>query len=103
MLADIVYCKEYGQSYRGQVWVNGGTRKLAWCCCSRLKSGTKKYKHSLSLEEKALHEAIMKTINPVIKDEGELIDILRDNAIRILSSRPDSVEPTEYDERIDAL
>ena len=103
VLADIMYCKECGQPYRRQVWVNGGTKKPVWRCYSRLKSGTKKCKHSPSLEEKALHEAIMEAVNSVVKDEGEFIDAFRDNVIRILGSYSDNVEPTEYDEKIDAL
>ena len=90
-------------AYRRQVWVNGGTKKPVWRCYSRLKSGTKKCKHSPSLEEKALHEAIMEAVNSVVKDEGEFIDAFRDNVIRILGSYSDNVEPTEYDEKIDAL
>lgn len=103
VLADIMYCKECGQPYRRQVWVNGGTKKPVWRCYSRLKSGTKKCKHSPSLEEKALHEAIMEAVNSVVKDEGEFIDAFRDNVIRILGSYSDNVEPTEYDEKIDSL
>ena len=103
VLADIMYCQECGQPYRRQVWVNGGTKKPVWRCYSRLKSGTKKCKHSPSLEEKALHEAIMEAVNSVVKDEGEFIDAFRDNVIRILGSYSDNVEPTEYDEKIDAL
>ena len=103
VLADIMYCKECGQPYRRQVWVNGGTKKPVWRCYSRLKNGTKKCKHSPSLEEKALHEAIMEAVNSVVKDEGEFIDAFRDNVIRILGSYSDNVEPTEYDEKIDSL
>lgn len=103
VLADIMYCKECGQPYRRQVWVNGGTKKPVWRCYSRLKSGTKKCKHSPSLEEKALHEAIMEAVNSVVKEEGEFIDAFRDNVIRILGSYSDNVEPTEYDEKIDSL
>ena len=83
--------------------MNGGTKKPVWRCYSRLKSGTKKCKHSPSLEEKTLHEAIMEAVNSVVKDEGEFIDAFRDNVIRILGSYSDNVEPTEYDEKIDAL
>jgi len=39
----------------------------------------------------------------VVKDEGEFINAFRDNVIRILGSYSDNVEPTEYDEKIDAL
>ena len=46
VLADIMYCKECGQPYRRQVWVNGETKKPVWRRYSRLKSGTKKCKHS---------------------------------------------------------
>ena len=45
----------------------------------------------------------MEAVNSVVKDEGEFIDAFRDNVIRILGSYSDNVEPTEYDEKIDAL
>lgn len=52
---------------------------------------------------KALHEAIMVAVNSVVKDEAEFIDAFRDNVIRILGSYSDNVEPTDYNEKIDAL
>lgn len=103
VLADIMYCKECGQPFRRQVWVNSDKKKPVWRCYSRLKSGTKRCKHSPSLVEKELHEAIMEAVNSVVKDEGEFIDAFRDNVIRILGSYSDNVEPTEYDEELDRL
>ena len=46
---------------------------------------------------------IMVTANSLVKDEEEFFDAFRDNVIRILGSYSDNVEPTEYDEKIDAL
>ncbi|WP_156834409.1 Site-specific recombinase [Hungatella hathewayi] len=74
-----------------------------WRCNSRLKSGTKRCKHSPTLEEKVLHGAIMEAINSVVEDDGEFVDAFRENVIRILGSYAVHVEPTEYDEQIDGL
>lgn len=54
------------------------------------------------LEERN-QEVIMVTANSLVKDEEEFFDAFRDNVIRILGSYSDNVEPTEYDEKIDAL
>lgn len=101
VLSDIMICRECGQPYRRQVWVNNGIKKPVWRCYSRLNSGTKKCKHSPSLEEKTLHRAIMEAINSVVEDKGEFVDAFRENVIRILGSYSENVEPTEYDEEID--
>lgn len=101
VLSDIMICRECGQPYRRQVWVNNGIKKPVWRCYSRLNSGTKKCKNSPSLEEKTLHRAIMEAVNSVVEDKGEFVDAFRENVIRILGSYSENVEPTEYDEEID--
>ena len=103
VLSDIMICKECGQLYRRQVWVNQGIKKPVWRCNSRLKSGTKRCKHSPTLEEKTLHAAIMEAVNSVVEGDGEFVDAFRENVIRILGSYSNHVETTEYDVQIDGL
>lgn len=103
VLSDIMICKECGQLYRRQVWVNQGIKKPVWRCNSRLKSGTKRCKHSPTLEEKTLHEAIMEAVNSVVEGDGEFVDAFRENVIRILGSYSNHGETTEYDVQIDGL
>lgn len=103
VLSDIMICKECGQLYRRQVWVNNGVKKPVWRCNNRLKSGTKRCKHSPTLEEKTLHGAIMEAVNSVVEDDGTFVDAFRENVIRILGSYSRNAEPTEYDEQIEEL
>ena len=103
VLSDIMYCKECGQLYHRQTWVNQGVKKPVWRCSSRLKHGTKYCRNSPSLEEKTLHGAIMEAVNAVVEDEGEFVDAFRENVIRILGSYSEHAETTEYDEQIETL
>lgn len=103
VLSDIMICAECGQPYRRQVWSKYGVKKPVWRCDSRLKYGTKKCRHSPTLMERTLHEAIMEAINSVVEDQGEFVEAFRENVIRIIGSYSADREPTEYDGQIDSL
>ena len=103
VLSDIMICAECGQPYRRQVWSKYGVKKPVWRCDSRLKHGTKKCRHSPTLMERTLHEAIMEAINSVVEDQGEFVQAFRENVIRIIGSYSADKEPTEYDGQIDSL
>lgn len=49
--------------YRRVTWARNGTKRIVWRCINRLDHGTKYCKHSPTLEEGALHEAIVNAIN----------------------------------------
>lgn len=100
-LSDIMVCAECGQPYRRQVWSKYGQKWAVWRCDSRLKHGSKRCKHSPTLNEKSLHEAIMAAINSVVEDQGEFVQAFRENVIRIIGSYSPKSEPTEYDEQIE--
>ena len=102
-LSDIMVCAECGQPYRRQVWSKYGQKKAVWRCDNRLKHGSRRCKHSPTLKEEILHEAIMEAINSVVEDEGEFVQAFRENVIRIIGSYSANAEPTEYDERIAEL
>ncbi len=102
-LSDIMVCAECGQPYRRQVWSKYGQKRAVWRCDNRLKYGSKRCKHSPTLKEETLHEAIMAAINSVVEDQGEFVQAFRENVIRIIGSYSKDAEPTEYDGQIEEL
>ncbi len=74
-----------------------------WHCDNRLRHGSKRCRHSPTLREETLHEAIMVAIDSVVEDQGEFVQAFRENVIRIIGSYSKEAEPTEYDEQIEEL
>lgn len=102
-LSDIMICKECGQPYRRQVWSKNGQKSAVWRCENRLKNGTKHCKHSPTLKEDVLNEAIMTAINSVVENRGEFVGAFRENVIQVIGSYSTKNVPTEYDEQITKL
>lgn len=103
VLSDIMVCGECGQPYRRQVWSKYGQKQAVWRCDNRLKYGSKRCRHSPTLKEKILHEAIMSAIGSVVEDQGEFVQAFRENVIRVIGSYSGAAEPTEHDEQIEVL
>ena len=103
-LTEILICEECGHPYRRQVWSKYGQKSAVWRCENRLKNGSKSScKHSPTLKEEQVHDAIMKAINSVVEDTGDFIGAFRENVIRIIGSYSTKEIPSEYDDKIDLL
>ncbi len=102
-LTDITVCKECGQPYRRQIWSKYGQKSAVWRCENRLKNGTKHCKHSPTLKEEALQEAVMTAINSVVENRGEFVGAFRENIIQVIGSYSTKNIPTEYDGQIEKL
>lgn len=102
-LSDIIICRECGKPYRRQVWSKDGLKSAVWRCENRLKNGTKYCKHSPTLKEEVLNEAVMTAINSVVENEGDFVGAFRENVIRVIGNYSTKSVPTEYDEKIDKL
>lgn len=102
-LSDIMVCGECGQPYRRQTWTKYGQKSAVWRCDNRLKNGTKNCKHSPTLKEQPLYEAIMTAINSVVENQGEFVGAFRENVIRVIGSYSTRHIPSEYDEQIEKL
>ncbi|OLS01938.1 recombinase family protein [Tissierella creatinophila] len=103
-LTEILICEECGHPYRRQVWSKYGQKYAVWRCENRLKNGTKSNcKHSPTLKEELLHDAIMKAINSVVEDTGDFIGAFRENVIRVIGGYSIKEIPTEYDKDIELL
>ena len=103
VLSDICVCEECGQPYRRQVWSKYGQKRAVWRCDNRLKHGSKRCRHSPTLKEETLQEAIMTAIDSVVEDQGEFVQAFRENVIRIIGSYSQTAGPTEYDGQIEEL
>ena len=87
-------------TYRRQTWSRNGTLTPVWRCESRLLNGTKTCKHSATLKEKPLHEAIMTAVDSVVENQGEVVGAFRENVIRVIGSYTTKNIKTAFDEEI---
>lgn len=76
-LTELLICGECGTPYRRCTWTAKGEKKIVWRCINRLDYGKKYCHHSPSIEEKTLHEAIMKTIMKTAKQNAEVLKTLK--------------------------
>ena len=68
-LTELLYCGECGTPYRRCTWSRNGKKKIVWRCVSRLDYGKKYCKHSPSVEESRLHNAIAAAITKKANSE----------------------------------
>lgn len=104
-LTGIVLCGDCGWEYRRVTWSKKGKKKVVWRCTNRLENGTKHCKNSPSIEETALHNAVMAAINQIMGTTGEreFVDTFRQNVIHVMGSYAKNKEPDSYDEKINQL
>lgn len=76
-LTELLICGECGTPYRRCTWTARGRRKIVWRCISRLDYGKKYCKHSPSIEESVLQNAIMDAILKMAKENADVLKILK--------------------------
>lgn len=63
-------------------WARNGKKKIVWRCVSRLDYGTKYCTGSPTIEETVLQNAIVCSINSLLSDKRECLEILKMNIRR---------------------
>lgn len=77
-LTELLVCGECGTPYRRCTWTTREkTKKVVWRCISRLDYGKKYCKHSPSIEESVLQNAIMDAIMKMAKENAEVLKTLK--------------------------
>lgn len=103
-LTELLVCGNCGSAYRRVTWAKRGKKKVVWRCISRLDYGTKYCKHSPTIEEEALHTAVLAALNAAMSDKEQLIDILKSNLEIILSEKSgNDINPILLESRIREL
>lgn len=77
-LTDLLICGECGTPYRRCTWTIKGRKKVVWRCINRLDNGKKYCRHSPSVEESILQEAIMSAIAEVAMQNTDLFQTMKD-------------------------
>ena len=102
-LSEKLICGECGTPYRRVTWtMRNGEKKIVWRCISRLKDGKKYCKHSPTIEESVLHDALIKAINQYINNKDELRWLLKESINEAAKSMPVENEH-EIEKRIETL
>lgn len=102
-LTEKLVCGECGTPYRRVTWtMRNGEKKIVWRCISRLKDGKKYCKHSPTIEENALHEALTRVMNQYIDDKDELRWLLKESINEATKNMPVDDE-NEIEKRIETL
>ena len=84
-LTSLLVCGECGTPYRRVVWTQNGNKRPVWRCVNRLDYGRRICKHSPTLDEKPLQQAILAAINSLMRRKAELLDEVSDELAQELT------------------
>lgn len=87
VLSEILLCGECGEHYRRCTWTRNGKTRIVWRCINRLENGKRNCRESPTLDEGALHEAILGFLRNLQSPRDELVQNLREYAEEALEHR----------------
>jgi|GEM_PF-2473953 len=76
-LTELLVCGDCGCPYRRCTWSKNGQKKIVWRCTTRLEYGKSKCSDSPTMEEEALHRAILKALSSLVENKDEVKDELK--------------------------
>ena len=103
-LTEVLQCGECGTRYKRVTWNIRGKKRIVWRCVSRLDYGTKYCKESITVDEQALHKAIVKALNKFnAEDQDTYIALMKATIGEAIGINGGSDEIDLLQRRIDAL
>ena len=103
-LTEVLQCAECGSRYRRVTWTAHGRKKIVWRCISRLDYGTKHCKDSITVEEVALHGAIVRALRRFhAEDESTYLTLMKATIGEAIGINGGSEEIDLLTRRIDTL
>ena len=103
-LTEVLQCAECGSRYRRVTWTAHGRKKIVWRCISRLDYGTKHCKDSITIEEEALHGAVVRALNRFhTEDESTYLALMKATIGEAIGINGGSEKIDLLTRRIDAL
>ncbi len=101
-LSELLICGECGTHYRRVTWTAKGFKEIKWRCISRIQDGKRKCHNSPTVDEQALHRAIVSAINEFCGVKEDVAQILKESAAEVLDPNLNgSVQAAQ--QRIDEL
>ncbi len=83
-LSELLVCGECGTHYRRVTWTAKGFKEIKWRCISRIQYGKKKCHNSPTVDEQALHRAIVNAINEFCEVKEDVAKVLRESITEVL-------------------
>ena len=103
-LTEVLQCAECGSRYRRVTWTAHGRKKIVWRCISRLDYGTKHCKDSITVEEVALHGAVVRALKRFhAEDESTYLTLMKATIGEAIGINGGSEEIDLLTRRIDTL
>ena len=103
-LSERLVCGDCGCYYRRVTWDIHGRKQVVWRCITRLECGPKVCKNSPSLEEGALHAAILAAIRSLAQGhQKEMAAALQDTLVNCIAGENDEASPIAIKNRLDEL
>ena len=101
-LSELLICGECGEHYRRVTWTAKGVKEIKWRCVSRIQYGKKKCHSSPTVDEQALHRAIVSAVNEFCTVKDDVAKTLHESIIEVLDPNQNgSVQAAQ--QRIDEL
>ena len=101
-LTELLICGECGEHYRRVTWTAKGFKEIKWRCVSRIQYGKKKCHSSPTVDEQALHRAIVSAVNEFCTVKDDVAKTLHESIIEVLDPNQNgSVQAAQ--QRIDEL
>lgn len=101
-LSELLICGECGEHYRRVTWTAKGFKEIKWRCVSRIQYGKKKCHSSPTVDEQALHRAIVSVINDLCTVKDDVAKALRESITEVLDPNQNgSIQAAQ--QRIDEL
>lgn len=101
-LSELLICGECGEHYRRVTWTAKGFKEIKWRCVSRIQYGKKKCHSSPTIDEQALHRAILSAVNEFCTVKDDVAKALRESITEVLDpTQNGSVQSAQ--QRIDEL
>ena len=103
-LTEVLQCAECGSRYRRVTWTAHGRKKIVWRCISRLDYGIKHCKDSITVEEEALHGAVVRALKRFhAEDESTYLTLMKATIGEAIGINGGSEEIDLLTRRIDTL
>lgn len=83
-LSELLICGECGSHYRRVAWTAKGFKEIKWRCINRIQYGKKNCHSSPTIDEQALHKAIISAINEFCEVKDEVAKALRESITEVL-------------------
>ena len=101
-LSELLICGECGTHYRRVTWTAKGFKEIKWRCINRIQYGKKKCHSSPTVDEQALHKAIVSAINDFCEIKEDVTKVLRESITEVFDPNINgSVQAAQ--QRIDEL